>query len=93
MDGTLTYWVPESRNRLKSLTLTVCASGEDSGCGIAERRRRRLSRILSEAVAQGARLRYRDLSIIMLASKATLKRDVSHLRRQGMKIAFGGESI
>ena len=93
MDGTLTYWVPEGGNRLKSLTLTVCSRGEDSGCGLAERRRRRLSRILSEAVAQGARLSYRDLSIIMLASRATLKRDVSHLRRQGVTVLLGGRRI
>jgi len=93
MNGTLTYWVTEGGNRLRSLKLTVCAEGEDSGCGLAELRRKRLSRILSEALAQGARLSYRDLSIIMLASKATLKRDVSRLRRQGINIAFGGGSI
>lgn len=88
MGGTLTYWVPDGENRLKSLKLTVCAEGEGS-FGVGELRRRRLSRILSEAVAQGARLSYRDLSIIMLASRATLKRDVSRLRDQGVVLPLG----
>jgi len=90
MRGTLTYWVPEGDNRLRLLKLTVCAEDGGHDCGIAELRRKRISRILSEAVAQGARLSYRDLSMIMLTSKATLKRDVSHLREQGVDIPLGG---
>jgi hypothetical protein len=90
MRGTLTYWVPEGQNRLRLLKLTVCAEDGEQECGVAELRRRRISRILSEALEQGARLSYRDLSMIMLTSKATLKRDVSLLREQGVEIPLGG---
>jgi hypothetical protein len=93
MNGTLTYWVAEGENRLRLLKLTVCADGEGQECGVAELRRKRLSRILREALAQGARLSYRDLSIIMLTSKATLKRDVSHLREQGVEVPLGGRDV
>ena len=89
MNGTLTYWVPEGGNRLRSLRLTVCAETDGSCASLMDLRRRRLSRILGEAVAQGARLSYRDLSMIMLTSKATLKRDVSHLRSQGVDVPMG----
>ena len=89
MSGTLVYWVPEGESRLRSLKLTVCCDEDRGSVGIAELRRRRLCRILAEAVAQGARLSYRDLSIIMLTSKATLKRDVSHMRGLGMDVPLG----
>jgi hypothetical protein len=89
MSGTLTYWVPEGENRLRLLKLTVCAEDEGPKYGVVKLRRKRLSRILSEAVAQGVKLRYKDLSMIMLTSKATLKRDVSHLRGQGLEMPIG----
>ncbi len=89
MSGELIYWVPEGGNKIKSLRLTVCADDDSADSGLAELRRKRLSRILGEAVAQGAKLSYRDLSIIMLTSKATIKRDVSHLRQQGVKLPLG----
>lgn len=93
MSGTLTYWVMEGKNRLRSLKLTVCAEDEISNYGVVKLRRKRLSRILSEAVAQGVKLSYKDLSIIMLTSKATLKRDVSHLRGQGLEMPIGGRGF
>lgn len=89
MNGILVYWVPEGENRLRSLRLTVCCDEDRSSVGVAELRRKRLGRILAEAVAQGARLSYRDLSIIMLTSKATLKRDVSLMRGLGMDVPLG----
>ncbi len=90
MAGILTYWVQEGDNRLRALKLTVCAEDEGSS-GVADLRRRRLSRILAEALAQGARLSYKDLGIIMLTSKATLKRDISHLRGQGVELQLRGK--
>lgn len=93
MSGTLTYWVLEGENRLRSLKLTVCAEDEGPSHGVVKLRRKRLSRILSEAVAQGVRLSYKDLSMIMLTSKATLKRDVSHLRGQGLELPLGGRGF
>jgi|Deesub1362A_J573_1020465.scaffolds.fasta_scaffold00048_142 hypothetical protein len=84
MSGRLTYWVAEGGGRLRSLRLTVCAE-EDRG-GVPAVRRRRLLRLLREAAHQGGRLSYRDLSVIMLTSKATLKRDMSYLRRMGHEL-------
>lgn len=89
MSGTLVYWVEEGEGRLRSLKLTVCSDDDRQSGGIANLRRRKLSRLLSEAVTQGGRLSYKDLSMIMLASRATLKRDISHLRKLGVEIPLG----
>lgn len=90
MSGTLTYWVSIGDHKLMSLRLTVCAADDSRSIGLADLRRRKLSRLLNEALVQGARLSYKDLSLIMLASKATLKRDVSYLRRLGMEMPLKG---
>ena len=90
MSGTLTYWVQDGKNSLRSVRLTVL-SEDDHGAGVAETRRRRLGRILQEAIWQGARLSYRDLGMIMLTSKATLKRDMNHLRQSGWLGGGAGE--
>jgi|Deesub1362A_J573_1020465.scaffolds.fasta_scaffold00004_413 Fic family protein len=90
MSGTLIYWAKDGSNRFKSLRLTVCSEEDRHSRSLASLRRKRLSRILNEALTQGARLSYSDLCMIMLASKATLKRDVSHLRRLGMEVPLGG---
>jgi hypothetical protein len=73
------YWVREGKDRLKSLKLTVCCERDfDVLCrlGLAELRRRRIRRLLVEARDQGAKLSYRDLSLLLLTSKSTLKRDL-----------------
>jgi len=79
MKGDLVYWVRESKERLRSLKLTVCCEKDaailNSG-GLAELRRQRMMRLIDEARNQGARLSYRDLALILLTSKSTLKRDV-----------------
>ncbi|MDP2166843.1 MAG: DUF1670 domain-containing protein [Thermodesulfovibrionales bacterium] len=90
MSGTLTYWVSTGGNKLMSLRLTVCTADDRRSIGLADLRRRKLSRLLNEALMQGARLSYKDLSLIMLTSKATLKRDVSYLRRLGMDMPLKG---
>ncbi len=79
-------------NRLRSLKLTVCSEEDRQSSGLADLRRRKLSRLLREALSQGARLSYRDLSIIMLTSKATLKRDVSHLKKLGIETPLRGKA-
>ena len=90
MSGILTYIVNTGENSLRSLRLTVCSEEDRAGGGcLADVRRKKLNRLLNEALTQGARLSYRDLGMIMLTSKATLKRDVSHLRRSGMEIPLG----
>ena len=90
MSATLVYWATEGGNRLRALKLTICSEEDRPEGGLANVRRRRLCRILREAVAQGARLGYRDLCMIMLASKATLKRDMVFLRKQGFDIRLRG---
>lgn len=91
MSGTLTYWVSMGDNMLRTLKLTVCSEDDVSMSGLAALRRKRLSRLLNEAMAQGARLSYSDLRLIMLSSKATLKRDVSYLRRLGQEMPLKGK--
>ena len=77
--GTITYYVRNGRDTLKGIKLTLCCE-EDlkylKSSGISQLRRLRIRRLLQEAMAQGARLSYRDLSLLVLASKATIKRDL-----------------
>lgn len=83
MKGNLVYWVKESRDRLKSLKLTICSDKDAivlSELGLAELRRQRIQRLLDEARDQGARLSYKDLSLILLTSKSTLKRDIKTVK-------------
>jgi hypothetical protein len=89
MAGTLTYWVPDGEDRLKLLRLTVCSLGGTDCGGVTHRRRERVRMLVEEAALQGARLGYGDLAMILLASKATLKRDVSYLRRVGFQVPIG----
>ncbi len=58
--------------------------------GLAGLRRHRLSRITRQAYDQGALLSYEDLAMILTTSPATVKRDVYHLRHQGMFIMTRG---
>jgi hypothetical protein len=91
MSGKLTYWVNDGKDRFRALKLTVCEDVDfQNTLGLSDQRRKRLIRILEEAFHQGARLSYRDLSMIMLTSKATLKRDVSYLRSIGVPVELAG---
>lgn len=58
--------------------------------GLAGLRRHRLARITKQAYDQGALLSYEDLAMLLTTSPATVKRDVYHLRRQGMFIMTRG---
>lgn len=89
MGGKLTYWVKDGGNRLRALRLTVLSESDRPISGLAGLRRQRLMRIVEEAHRQGGRLSYSDLSIIMLSSRATLKRDVSLLRQNGHHLHIG----
>ncbi len=86
MSGTLTYWVSDGKNNVRSLKLTVCSEDDRGNKGVIDLRRRRLWRLIAEASRQGIRLSYRDLSMITLSSKSTLKRDVSYMRRKGIEL-------
>jgi biotin operon repressor len=58
--------------------------------GLAGLRRHRLARITRQAYDQGALLSYEDLAMILTTSPATVKRDIYHLRHQGMFIMTRG---
>lgn len=83
MNGILTYWVKEGANNLRTISLTICTDEDCELASVSASRRNKLTRLLSEASEQGCRLTYSDLSMIMLTSRATLKRDVSYLRKSG----------
>lgn len=90
MSGELTYWIEERGGSLRSLKLTVCSDEDPRMVSQASLRRLRLGRILSEAAGQGVSLTYHDLAMILLVSRATIKRDVSLLRLGGQRIEFSG---
>lgn len=85
MNGRLIYKVEEG-TRLLRLRLTVCHEDDLKQGSSSEIRRRRIIRLLREAKEQGYLLSYRDLNLILLSSRATLKRDISYLKKQGMEI-------
>ncbi|MDA8104003.1 MAG: DUF1670 domain-containing protein [Nitrospiraceae bacterium] len=85
MKCSLVYWMREGSERLKSLKLTYCCDNDIevlNRSGLAELRRHRMLRLMEEAEKQGARLTYRDLSLILLTSRSTLKRD---MRERGQR--------
>ncbi len=91
MKGILTYWVRDRADSFKSVKLTLC--NEDdlmSAFGTSEMRRMRLVRILEESRKQNMNLSHGDLSMILLVSRATIKRDLSHLRKLGLVESNGG---
>ena len=69
-----------------SLQLTVCAEDDLKYTSLSELRRKRIMRLLREAKEQGYLLGYKDLNLILLSSLATLKRDISYLKKQGLEI-------
>lgn len=84
MECNLVYWMRESRERLKGLKFTYCCDNDLAilnSSGLAELRRQKALRLMAEAEKQGARLSYRDLSLILLTSKSTLKRDMRNRAR------------
>lgn len=85
MSGNLIYKI-EDGHRLLSLQLTVCAEDDLKYTSLSELRRKRIIRILKEAKEQGYLLSYKDLNLILLSSLATLKRDISYLRKQGIDV-------
>ncbi len=58
--------------------------------GLAGLRRHRLSRITKQAYDQGALLSYEDIAMLITSSPSTVRRDVYHLRREGMFIMTRG---
>ena len=58
--------------------------------GLAGLRRHRIARLTKQTYDQGALLSYEDLAMILTTSPATVKRDIYHLRHQGMFIMTRG---
>jgi biotin operon repressor len=58
--------------------------------GLAGLRRHRLSRLTRQAYDQSALLSFEDLAMLLTTSPATVRRDVQHLRRQGLFIMTRG---
>jgi len=85
MQGSLIYKV-EDGHRLMSLRLTVCNEEDLRHGSLSEVRRKRIMRLLQEAKEQGCLLSYNDLKLILLSSIATLKRDISYLKNQGVEV-------
>ena len=90
MKGILTYWVKDGADSLRSVKLTLCSNDDSDVSGSAAVRRKRLVRIMDESRSQRVRLSYGDLAMILLVSRATIKRDFSYLRRLGQAGAVSG---
>jgi len=58
--------------------------------GLAGLRRHRLARITRQATDQGALLSYEDLAMLLTTSPATVKRDIYHMRHDGLFIMTRG---
>ena len=58
--------------------------------GLAGLRRKRLLRLATEAVSQGAMLGYEDLCCLLVSSVSTLKRDVAVIEDAGVSVLLKG---
>jgi len=61
------------------------------GRGVATLRQARIARLTEEAYEQGALLSHEDLACLLSSSLATIKRDVSQLRQQGLNVPTRGQ--
>jgi len=59
--------------------------------GVAALRQARIMRLTEEAYEQGALLSHEDLACLLSSSLATIKRDVGHLRHQGLNVPTRGQ--
>jgi hypothetical protein len=59
--------------------------------GIAALRRSKIQRVTREAQDQGALLTQEDLARLLCASRSTVKRDIAHLRSQGIDVPTRGQ--
>jgi biotin operon repressor len=59
--------------------------------GLAALRQARIKRLTEEAYEQGALLTHEDLACLLSSSLATIKRDVRHLRQQGLRVPTRGQ--
>jgi len=90
MEAILRYLVYSGKDSLREVRLTVCDEADMALAGLAKKRRARIRRLLEEARSQGVRLTYTDLCMILLSSRATLKRDIRVLRSEGYNAPLRG---
>ncbi len=79
MNSKLMWYVKNGKDTIRSIRLSLCCEKEIEILrekGIGELRRNRLKRLLEEASCEGVRLTHTDLTLILLTSKSTLKRDL-----------------
>ena len=66
--------------------LTVSEPADLAIDGAADRRRKRIERLVEEAAADGAAVRIPDLAAALEVSVATIRRDLAALRSAGHEI-------
>jgi hypothetical protein len=59
--------------------------------GVAALRRSKIQRLTREAQAQGALLTQEDLARLLCCSRSTIKRDIAHLRSEGVDVPTRGQ--
>jgi biotin operon repressor len=59
--------------------------------GVAALRRSKIQRLTREAQEQGALLTQEDLARLLCASRSTIKRDIAHLRSEGVDVPTRGQ--
>jgi biotin operon repressor len=59
--------------------------------GVAALRQSKIQRLTQEAREQGALLTQEDLARLLCASRSTVKRDIAHLRKQGIDVPTRGQ--
>jgi len=61
--------------------------------GVREVRLQRIVRLTHEAEEQGQLLTYEDLSVLLVTSTSTLKRDIVHLESRGIRVPLKGRRL
>lgn len=93
MDFGKVEYIVSVRGGLKALRLTLIGQGDEDTLrteGLAGLRRKRVLRLACEAYLQGSPIGYEDLSSLLLASLATLKRDVNSIEKNGHTVPLKG---
>ncbi|MBI5640938.1 MAG: DUF1670 domain-containing protein [Nitrospirae bacterium] len=95
--GRVEYICLEQKNGKGSsprvLSLTLVGQGDEDLLfkkGLKALRQKRIMRLTEEAEEQGCLLGYEDLSALLLTSLATLKRDISEIEKNGIRVSLKG---
>jgi biotin operon repressor len=83
--------LPECQQVPVTLTLDSPDDLEALRHGIAALRRSKIQRLTREAQDQGALLTQEDLARLLCASRSTIKRDIAHLRSEGIDVPTRGQ--